>query len=206
MEYPKAGNAIWGAVILQTNVARTFAALSATNEAILYSESPETLYRQVCEAAFASGDFLATAIFLHVPGTDLLRFVAGGGELSEELRSIEISIAKAPGKPLGLAGEALRDQKPSISNDFLHDERTWAWREPARQVRVGAVAALPLTCNGRSVGALMVYRREASSLGDENVPLLERMAANVSFSLGNFEREQQRRHTERAMERMCPRA
>jgi diguanylate cyclase (GGDEF)-like protein len=187
---------------LQTNVARTFAALSATNEAILYSESPEQLYRQVCQAAFSSGDFLATAIFLHVPGTTVLRFVAGGGELSEGLRPIEISIADEPGKPLGLAGEALRDQKPSISNDFLNDERAWAWREPARRLHVGAVAALPLTCNGRSVGALMVYRHEAGSLGEENVPLLERLAANVSFSLGNFEHEQQRCHTERAMERM----
>ena len=187
---------------MQTNVARTFAALSATNEAILYSESPEELYRQVCNAAFASGDFLATAIFLHVPGTELLRFAAGGGELTERLRALEISIAETPGKPLGLSGEALRDQQPSISNDFLNDPRAWALREAALEVGIGAVASLPLTCNGRSVGALIVYQREAGSLGEENVPLLARMAENVSFSLGNFEREQQRRSTEQAMERM----
>jgi hypothetical protein len=49
---------------VETNIARTFAALSATNEAILYAKSPEQLYRQVCEAAFSGGDFLATAVFL----------------------------------------------------------------------------------------------------------------------------------------------
>src|ERR1700737_2022286 len=93
-------------MILQTNVARTFAALSATNEAILYAKSPAELYQQVCDAAFSSGDFLATAIFLLQPGTELLRFAAGGGELSEGLRPLEISIAQTI-HPLGLAGEAL---------------------------------------------------------------------------------------------------
>ena len=65
------------------NIARTFAALSATNEAILYAKSPDELYRQVCDAALSSGDFLATAIFLLEPGTSMLRFAAGFGEERE---------------------------------------------------------------------------------------------------------------------------
>jgi diguanylate cyclase (GGDEF)-like protein len=186
---------------LNINVARTFAALSATNEAILYAKSPEQLYQQVCEAAIFS-DFLTTAIYMLQPATETLRFTAGAGEFAEQLRPITISIAQTTSQVLGLAGEALRDQRPSISNDFVNDARAWEWREQAREARVGAVAALPLTCNGRSVGALMVYLREVGSLDDENVAMLARMAANVSFSLGNFEHEQQRRNTERAMERM----
>ena len=50
---------------METNTARTLAALNATNEAILYAKSPEELHQKVCEAAFSSGDFLAAAIFLH---------------------------------------------------------------------------------------------------------------------------------------------
>ena len=73
---------------LETNIARTFAALSATNEAILYAKSPEELYRQVCEAAFSSGDFLATAIFLLEPGTNMLRLAAGFGKDVVRLRKI----------------------------------------------------------------------------------------------------------------------
>jgi hypothetical protein len=78
---------------VETNSARTFAALSATNEAILYAKSPEELYRQVCEAAFSSGDFMATAIFLLEPGTSALRFVAGAGDHIEQLSGIQLSIA-----------------------------------------------------------------------------------------------------------------
>jgi hypothetical protein len=32
-------------MVLETSIARIFAALSATNEAILYAKSPEELYR-----------------------------------------------------------------------------------------------------------------------------------------------------------------
>jgi diguanylate cyclase (GGDEF)-like protein len=189
-------------MILRTNVAQTFAALNATNEAILYAKSPEELYRQVCEAAICSGDFLATAIFLLEPATEKLRFAAGAGVIADRLRPIEISIAPAEGHALGLTAEAFRNQKPAISNDYLNDERSRPWWELARAAEVGAAAALPLTCNGRSVGVLLVYRREGGSLDDENVSLLARIAANVSFSLSNFEHEQQRRDTDQAMERM----
>ena len=62
---------------MKTDIARTFAALNATNEAILYAKSPEELYAKVCETAFSVGEFLAVAIFLLEPETNLLRFAAG---------------------------------------------------------------------------------------------------------------------------------
>src|ERR1700722_14083036 len=119
-------------MILETTIARTFAALSATNEAILYAKSPEELYRQVCEAAFSSGDFLSTAVFLLQPASGVLQFAAGAGKLTEGLRPLEISVAETA-RGIGIAGEAFRDQKPCISKDFLNDERALFWQEQARQ-------------------------------------------------------------------------
>ncbi len=189
-------------MIVERNAARAFAALNAANEAILYAESPAALYQQVCDAAFCSGDFLATAIFLQQPGAEMLRFAAGAGELSGRLKDICISVAETPSRILGLAGEAFRDQRPSTSNDFVNDARSWAWRELARELHVGAVTALPLCCGSRSVGVLIVYLRETETLDGEAVSLLLRMAANVSFALNNFEREENRRITELAVERI----
>ncbi len=82
---------------MKTNITRTFAALSATNEAILYAKSPEELYEQVCKAAFSSGDFLATAVFLLEAESRMLRFAAGFGEDIKRLCRIDIStIANTP--------------------------------------------------------------------------------------------------------------
>jgi len=188
---------------LKTSIARTFAALNSTNEAILYAKSPEELYEKVCEAAFSSGDFLATAVFLLDPDTNLLRFAAGFGEDTVRLRSINISITADTPEGSGVCGQAFRDQKVSISNDFLNDARSLAWRQGARKGNVGAAAALPLTSNGRSVGVLLVTRHAPGSIDRQIVALLERMSANLSFALDNFDHEAARKNGERAMRRLA---
>jgi diguanylate cyclase (GGDEF)-like protein len=187
---------------LETSLARTFAALSATNEAILYAKSPKELYEQVSKAAFSSGDFLATAVFLLEPGTDLLRFVAGFGEDIARLRGINITIAAGTPEGSGVCGQAFRDQRLCVSNDFLNDTRSLAWRQGAHKGRVGAAAALPLICNGESVGVLLVTRRDPGSINEQTVSLLERMSANISFALDNFDHEAARKNGERAMRRL----
>ncbi len=187
---------------MKTDIARTFAALNATNEAILYAKSPEELYEKVCEAAFSSGDFLAAAIFLHDPTTGLLRFAAGCGDDVARLRSVDISVVANTPEGSGVCGQAFRDQQVCVSNDFLNDQRSLAWRASVEAARVGAAAALPLTCNGESVGVLVVTRQEARSIDGQIVSMLQRVSANVSFALDNFDHEAARKSGERAMRRL----
>src|SRR5258708_5421666 len=132
----------------------------------------------------------------------MLRFAAGFGEDIKRLRAIDISTVVGTPEGSGVCGQAFRDQGLSISNDFLNDARSLAWRPGAREGQVGAAAALPLICNGRSVGVLLVTRREAGSLNHRVLSLLERMSANISYALANFEREANRKSGERAMRRL----
>ncbi|HTD00096.1 MAG TPA: EAL domain-containing protein [Bradyrhizobium sp.] len=187
---------------MPTALARTFAALSATNEAILYAKSPEELYRKVCEAAFSSGNFLATAVFLLEEGTDFLRFASGFGEDIKRLCSIDITIVEGTPEGSGVCGQAFRAREVVVSNDFLNDKRSMAWRDGARKGEVGAAAAVPLTCQGRSVGVLLVTRREPGSLTDDIVAMLKRMSANICFALDNFAIEAARKDNERALRRL----
>jgi GAF domain-containing protein len=187
---------------LEQTIRRTFEALNATNEAILYAKSPEELYAKVCEAAFSSGDFLATAVFLLDAETSLLRLAVGFGEDIARLRGIDISIITNTPEGNGVCGQAFRDQKACVSNDYLNDPRSLAWRPGARDSEVAAAAAMPLIRNGRSVGVFLVTRREVGSLGAELVSLLARLAANVSFALDNFEHERMRKSSERSMRRL----
>ncbi|WP_038975630.1 GAF domain-containing protein, partial [Bradyrhizobium japonicum] len=116
---------------MQTTLARTFAALSAINEAILYAKSPDELYQKVCDAGFSSGDFLAVAVFLVEPDGRRLCFAAGCGDDVARLRSLEITTDSGTPEGAGVGGEAFRNQKLSISNDYLNDPRSLAWREGA---------------------------------------------------------------------------
>jgi hypothetical protein len=53
-----------------------------------------------------------------------------------------------------------------------------------------------------SIGLFMFLLTDADTLNDEIVRLLERMVQNVSFAVANFEREKQRKPTERANHRI----
>jgi diguanylate cyclase (GGDEF)-like protein len=185
-----------------TTLARTFAALSAINEAILYAKSPDELYQKVCDAGFSSGDFMAVAVFLVDSDGRLLRFAAGRGDDVARLSAIEITTEAGSAEGSGVSGEAFRSRKLCISNDFLNDPRSLAWREGAFKAHVGAAAALPLLCSGKSVGVLLVTRSEAGSLSDQMVSLFERMSANISYALDNFARETARQTGVRAMRRL----
>ncbi|WP_456737231.1 MULTISPECIES: bifunctional diguanylate cyclase/phosphodiesterase [unclassified Bradyrhizobium] len=187
---------------MTTTLARTFAALSAINEAILYAKSPDELYQKVCDAGFSSGDFMAVAVFLVEPDGQHLRFAAGRGGDVARLRAIKITTEADAPEGSGVGGEAFRTQKLCISNDYLNDPRSLAWREGAIRANIGAAAALPLLCNGKSVGVLFVTRSEPGSLSEQMVSLFGRMSANISYALENFSRETARQNSERATGRL----
>ena len=180
-----------------------FAALSATNEAILYARSPEQLFQQVCDAALASGDFQSTAVFLLRPGTSNLELAAGAGQNIEQLRTIDISVDASRPEGTGLCGQAFRDQRPCVSNDYTNDVRSLAWRERIAEQPIGALAALPLLRNGRSVGVLCVSLRDAGTLDHQTVSLLMRMSENVSFALDNFDHAEQKAKAEEQKDRLA---
>lgn len=187
---------------MPTTLARTFAALSAINEAILYAKSPDELYQKVCDAGFSSGDFLGVAVFLVGPDGRRLHFAAGCGDDVERLRSIGITTEAGTPEGSGVGGEAFREQKLCVSNDYLSDPRSLAWRESAAKAHIGAAAALPLLCDGKSVGVLYVTSGEANSLNEQMVSLFERMSANISYALDNFARETARQVSEQATRRL----
>jgi hypothetical protein len=66
-------------------LAKMYAALSATNEAILRAATAHELYNLVCEAAVHVGNSLAAVVLLVEPGTSWLRPVAGNGQSVEQI-------------------------------------------------------------------------------------------------------------------------
>jgi diguanylate cyclase (GGDEF)-like protein len=181
---------------------KMFAALSATNEAILRVNSQEKLFQQVCEAALHSGNFLAAAILLREPGTDSLKVMAAAGD-DGELRARSYSVSETSPAGQGLAGIAFRTRKPCVSNDLLNDQRLKAWHQAASRRGAHAAAALPVIRSGESVGVLLVVLDEIGALDDETVALLTRMADNLSFGLDNIDREAACKRNERAARRLA---
>ena len=181
--------------------ARMFAALSATNEAILRAKGHEELFQRVCDAAVFGGGFKSAGALLADDG-EWLRIVAAadinGNAPPANLR-ISVSAESTYGR--GLAGTAFRTGRSCISNDYPNDERFQAWRQESLGKEIGAAAAVPLQKDGRSIGVFLFYLSETGSLTDQIVALIERMVENVAFALRGFEHEQRRQRAERLTRR-----
>src|SRR6202035_914794 len=87
----------------------------------------------------------------------------------------------------GITGTAFRTRLPCITNDFMADERTRPWREGARSSGIASSAALPLLIGDRVEGLLIFNSTERGTFTPELVELLQRLAENVSFAVGNFD-------------------
>src|SRR3954453_18360825 len=104
-----------------------FAALNATNEAILRSANSSELYQRVCDAAVHGGHIRITAV-LFPNNTGSLDVVAATSETGF-IPQISISVDEASVHGHGLAGRAYRSGRPALSNDVVCDETLNPWRE-----------------------------------------------------------------------------
>jgi GAF domain-containing protein len=180
---------------------RMYAALSATNEAILRTTAPDDLFQRVCDAAVEAGGFKSAGVLLPDNEGWLRLAAAAGTDKEQPLPDLRISTDPSSDRGRGIAGEAYRSAQSCIANDFQADPRFAPWRSGGQGEGIGAAAAIPILRAGKSIGVFLLVVREAGSLGEEVVSLLERMAENVSFAIGGFERERERKAGERALRR-----
>lgn len=175
-----------------------YAALSHTNKAIIESENREAMFTRVCCAAVEFGKFSLAVIGL-TDHEGVVRAVAHYGVAADYLDHLVVHADARREEGRGPTGRAIREGKPCICNDFHRDPSTTPWRVAALQNGIRASAAFPLTLHGEVVGAMKVYSDQAGFFDAEIVKLLTEMAANISFGLKNFSREEQRRQSEEAL-------
>ena len=173
-------------------MSRMYAALSATNEAIVHAETPQRLFDEICAAAVDGGGFLGAAIMLPEPD-GRAHCAAASGIQADKIRDSRVSIDAHTPEGRGLIGIAFRTLAPCVSHDFLADERTRPWHGIAGPAGVASGGAFPLLRDGRALGVLILYSSDKRGFDDEVLKLLERMAVNVAFALENIARDEERR-------------
>lgn len=173
-------------------VASLYQALSDSNQAIVRSATAADLFPRVCRAVVEKGLMSMAWIGMVNPATDLVELQAAAGDGTAYLNGLRISMAPDDPSGQGPTGTAIRENRPVWSDDFSADPRTAAWHTRAKPFQWKASGALPLVCNGHAVGALNIYVHTGDRLDEDGRALLTEMAANVSYALNNFSRNEQR--------------
>lgn len=167
---------------------RMFAALSATNEAIMRAATRAELCQRVCEAAVVGGNFTSASIAFTTPDGEVLDTMSAAGPAADRVRGLQIPLDVLHPERLGVGGIAFRSKRPCIANDYLADTRLTYWYDQIHRTGTKSGAGWPLFKGNESVGALIFMSSELGTFTPELIELMQRLADNVSFALANFDR------------------
>lgn len=175
---------------------KIYMALSECNQAIVRCRSQEELFPLICRSAVEHGGMKLARISLIEQGSSVLRTVASYGDELVHLGEVPVSADAESPLGRGGTGTAVREGRPVWVQDFVNDPITAPWHERGVLEGWRSSAALPLRRNGVVVGALRLYSGEVNAFDEAIRNLLTEMAIDISFALGLFAKEEERRKAE----------
>jgi diguanylate cyclase (GGDEF)-like protein len=180
-----------------------FAALNATNEAILRASTREVMFAAVGGAAIQAGTFTSCVIGLLGPDTSRLEIQAVAGTAAAVVGPLPIRVGPGYSHGLGISEVALRTGEACVANDYLADPRASRLAADVLARGVRSCAALPLMRGGAAVGVMLFGASERNAFPPDVVPLMRRLADNVAFAMESFDRAEQKARAEAQIEHLA---
>lgn len=173
---------------------RIYAVISRINGAIMRIRDRDTLLQEACQVAVEAGGFRLVWIGLPDPKTGDVRPVASAGEGVDYLDGLRVVLDADTPEGRGPVATVLREGQTVVCNDIEHNPRMAPWRERARAFGLRSVIALPLRLEGKTVGTFNLYAPQPEFFDQQEVRLLEELAADTSLGLERIEQAQQISH------------
>ncbi|HWG75219.1 MAG TPA: EAL domain-containing protein [Steroidobacteraceae bacterium] len=154
------------------HLTRVLRMLGGVNGAVLRIRDRNELFDECCRLAVAVGGYAACIALLQRPGGRELQFIgsAGADDAAEQgLRTLASSARAWSGGSIRTLLESATDPVVSEARDLpsgLH-----------------LLIALPLQLEQTGMGALLLATRERALIGEEELRMLQEVAANLSFAL-----------------------
>lgn len=165
------------------------------NHALVHLKRRDELFPEICRIVVECGGFLMAWVGWHDPQTEQLVPVAKWGDDWEYLSTARLYADDRP-EGLGPVGVSFRSGTPYICNDFERDPTIAPWRKLAKPTSIRASATFPIRLNQAVVGVFGVYASELDYFQEKEIMLLNGAAADISFALDNFAREEDRLRSE----------
>ncbi|HTR37825.1 MAG TPA: PAS domain S-box protein [Bryobacteraceae bacterium] len=179
--------------------ARALQVLSASNQALIRSRDEATLFRAVCAAVTRAGGYpLAWIGFAANDERKSILTAACAGSDTTYVDSLNVTWGdESCGR--GPIGNCIRAGKIMLCNDAAADPAFEPWRESAARYGYKSLIALPLRCEGVTIGALAIYASEPDAFGAEELMLLDELAGDLSHGIEGHRRDADHSRAEEAL-------
>ncbi|BCR03429.1 hypothetical protein DESUT3_04980 [Desulfuromonas versatilis] len=175
-------------------IGRLYRVLSEINQLVVEVRDREELLQQACRLSVEQGLFAMTWIGLADHGARKVRPVACHG-MDHAYLSAFSAVVNRTAEGRKLSWNAIRKGAHFVCNDIFADPRMAPIHAEARRLGYRASAIFPIHSQGRVVGTLCIFSTETGFFDAEEVGLLEKLAANLSFALEKMDQERQRMST-----------
>jgi len=177
---------------------RVYDVLSEIDHVIVREKDPGSLLAAACRIAVEKGHFQMA--WIAMPGADgQLAIAAHAGATRDTLDVVAAVLRDDSGENFSFARLAFATGKHQTSNDVAGDPRVAAWRDAALQRGYRAMASLPLIAEGVTVGTLSLTADQSHAFDEDELRLLNRVAADIAFGLEVCRRDAEQRRTDAAL-------
>jgi diguanylate cyclase (GGDEF)-like protein len=163
--------------------------LSGINTAVVRIRERLELLHEACRIAVTTGHYTSALVSFLDPGTRTARPFTWAGEGGERISSLVFTVAQTAAEDSSVTGRVLRTGEVFLCNDIAAIDKTVMSFPTLRNAPFQSIVALPLTVDGTTVGAMTLTAQDRNAITDEELALLGEVAANLSFALQYFEKE-----------------
>ena len=168
---------------------RVYAVLSGINTTIVRVRERGELFRDACRIAVDAGQFGLAWIGIADHKAKRLNPVAWHGAGEGYIELMPLGLDENSPESFGLAGRAVKERKPMISDDMATDPRVLLADESSLR-GLHSLAVLPIAVEGEVGGVLALYSEDIAFFDAEEMKLLLELAGDISFALDSIAKEE----------------
>ncbi|HUN72007.1 MAG TPA: EAL domain-containing protein [Steroidobacteraceae bacterium] len=164
---------------------RVLQMLSGINTAVVRVRDRTELLEEACRIAHTVGNYICALVVLIDPATRIARGAAWAGTGREFLGELTFRVddcgRNEPGETV--TGRALRTGEVSICDDVTQVVGPLRFGNRVEALGIRSLASIPLLIENTPVGTFTVGGAEPGMFGEEEMRMLQEVAANLSFAL-----------------------
>ena len=169
---------------------------TACDKALVRADDEQTLLHSVCTTAVEAGGYrMAWIGMVENHGSGSLRPVAVAGIEDGYLNAVR-STWSAIERGQGPSGVAVRTGKPVVAQNIATNPIVGLWIGEALRRGYAAMLAIPISCDGKVIGALMINSSRPEDFAPDEVSVFAELAANLGVRLDAIRAKELRLHAE----------
>ncbi len=173
---------------------RALQMLSRCNEALTRMDDEVELLQEVCGLAVDVGGYrMAWVGYAREDPILSIEPVAHAGQEGGYLSSIQLTWDADKPTGAGPAGQTIRSGQVKVSEDITLGDNKFYWSGEATRQGYRSAVFLPLRDASRTFGLLGLYSGAVEKLGADEIKLLQDLADNLAFGIGNLRARAERK-------------